>query len=80
MGLHYAQTPSRTYKRHIPSCSNLTSVFPKLPTPHQWDAIHPQMTNRAKGNSLGHPQGPKLTFSGSRQLVTEIYFFSRHME
>ena len=27
-----------------------------------------------------HTQGTKLTFLGRRQLVTEIIFFSRHME
>ena len=25
-------------------------------------------------------QGPKLTFLGRRQVATEIFFFSRHME
>jgi len=33
--------------------------------------------------SLSHDapyQGPKLTFLGRRQLATEIFLFSRHME
>ena len=28
----------------------------------------------------GCTQGPKLTFLGRRQLATEFFFFSRHME
>ena len=28
----------------------------------------------------GEGQGPKLTFLGRRQVATEIFFFSRHME